>query len=202
MRYIRAEAMRIGVGRENSAYRGAAAHAGRLRQARIGRIGSLYRPAVRTDNWFDRATSVMNMDAGQPGHPTLPDRPARRLRVLVAEDHLFNQRLFALILGERGHDFAVVGDGREVLQILEQQSFDVILMDVQMPEMDGYQTTAEIRRRELVTGAHIRIIAMTAHTLQQDRDLSLAAEMDDYIAKPIDRLDLLRRIEQAPLAAD
>ena len=133
---------------------------------------------------------------------TLPEQPARRLRVLVAEDHPLNQRLFALILSERGHDHVVVSNGKEALQILEQQSFDVILMDVQMPEMDGYQTTAEIRRRELVTGTRTRIIAMTALELQQDRDLSLVAGMDDYIPKPIDRMDLLRRIETAPLAAD
>ena len=133
---------------------------------------------------------------------TLPEQPARRLRVLVAEDHPLNQRLFALILSERGHDHVVVSNGKEVLQMLEQQSFDVILMDVQMPEMDGYQTTAEIRRRELATGAHTCIIAMTALALQQDRDLSLAAGMDDYVSKPVDRLDLLRRIETAPLAAD
>ncbi len=133
---------------------------------------------------------------------TLPEQPARRLRVLVAEDHPLNQRLFALILSERGHDHVVVSNGKEVLQMLDQQSFDVILMDVQMPEMDGYQTTAEIRRRELATGAHTCIIAMTALALQQDRDLSLAAGMDDYVSKPVDRLDLLRRIETAPLAAD
>jgi two-component system sensor histidine kinase/response regulator len=152
---------------------------------------------------FDEVMPVMNITpATHQQADTLPEQPARRLRVLVAEDHPLNQRLFALILSERGHDHVVASNGKEVLQILEQQSFDVILMDVQMPEMDGYQTTAEIRRRELATGTRTRIIAMTALALQQDRDLSLAAGMDDYIPKPIDRMDLLRRIEAVPLAAD
>lgn len=162
--------------------------------------------AVRVYAVCDWATHVVNITAPDalPPADTLPERPARRLRVLVAEDHPLNQRLFALILAERGHDHVVVSNGKEVLQILEQQSFDVILMDVQMPEMDGYQTTDEIRRRELVSGTRTRtrIIAMTALALQQDRDLSLAAGMDDYISKPIDRLDLLRRIEAAPLVVD
>jgi PAS domain S-box-containing protein len=122
-------------------------------------------------------------------------RAARSLHVLVAEDHPINQRLVTQILAERGHSFAVAGNGFEALQLHDQQEFDVILMDGQMPEMDGYQAAQEIRRREQSTGKHVRIIAVTAHAMKQDRERCLAAGMDDYVSKPIDPDYLLQRLE-------
>lgn len=110
----------------------------------------------------------------------------RSLRVLVAEDHPVNQRLVGYVLKERGHSFALVANGLEALELHARDPFDVILMDGQMPEMDGYAATREIRRREQATGEHIHIIAVTANASKEDRQVCLDAGMDDYIAKPID----------------
>jgi two-component system sensor histidine kinase/response regulator len=116
--------------------------------------------------------------------------------VLVAEDHPINQTLVTELLRARGHFYAVAGNGLEVLAMLEQGEFDAILMDGQMPEMDGYQATGEIRRRERYTGRHIHIVAVTAHAMQEDRELCIAAGMDDYIAKPIEPDELFVALEK------
>ena len=127
-----------------------------------------------------------------PGGPPAP----RTLRVLVAEDHPINQLLVTELLRGRGHFFAVARNGVEVLQMLERQVFDAILMDGQMPEMDGYQAAAEIRRRETTSGGHIHIVAVTAHAMKDDRDACIAAGMDDYIAKPIEPEQLFATLEK------
>lgn len=123
------------------------------------------------------------------------DRPRRLLKVLVAEDHPVNQMLVTEILKSRGHSFAIANNGVEVLQSLEREPFDVILMDGQMPEMDGYQATAEVRRREQATGRHIRIIAVTANAMKGDRAKCLESGMDEYVSKPIDPDHLLGLLE-------
>lgn len=123
--------------------------------------------------------------------------PVRVLRVLVAEDHPVNQRLVAEILRERGHQATVAATGLEVLELLASQTFDVILMDGQMPDMDGYAATREIRRREARAGGHIPIIAVTAHVGGEQRQACLDAGMDDYISKPIDPDLLLDCLESA-----
>ncbi|MEP6605831.1 MAG: response regulator, partial [Nitrosospira sp.] len=115
--------------------------------------------------------------------------------VLIAEDHPINQKVVVEILRERGHAFAIANNGIEALQMLEHEAFDVVLMDGQMPEMDGYEATAEIRRREKETGKHIRIIALTALAMKSDREKCLAAGMDDYISKPVDADLLIQRLE-------
>ena len=122
-------------------------------------------------------------------------RPREALRVLVAEDNLVNQQLAVRLLEKRGIKAVVVGDGREALAVLEQQSFNLVLMDVQMPEMDGLEATAAIREREVKTGAHLPIIAMTAHAMKGDQERCLAAGMDFYIAKPICPEELIQAIE-------
>ncbi len=125
------------------------------------------------------------------------------LRVLVAEDHPVNQRLVQAILGHRGHALVLVASGREALAALEREEFDVVLMDVQMPDMDGFQTTAAIRAREKTSGAHVRILAMTAHALAGDRERCLAAGMDGYLAKPISPAELIELLERsAPVAPE
>jgi PAS domain S-box-containing protein len=111
--------------------------------------------------------------------------PSRRLRLLLADDNPVNQRLAVGLLEKRGHTVVVVDNGREALAALDRQSFDAILMDVQMPEMDGFEATAAIRERERTCGTRIPIVAMTAHAMRGDRERCLAAGMDAYVAKPV-----------------
>jgi two-component system sensor histidine kinase/response regulator len=113
-----------------------------------------------------------------------PD-PMAVLRVLVAEDNAVNQRLASRLLEKRGHRVTVTANGREAVETLANQTFDLVLMDVQMPEMDGFEATAVIREREKHSGAHVPIIALTAHAMKGDKDRCLAAGMDGYLAKPI-----------------
>ncbi len=117
------------------------------------------------------------------------------LRILLVEDSLVNQKLAATVLRKRGHDVSVASNGREALGVLELQAFDLILMDIQMPEMDGLEATRAIREREQATGDHIPIIALTAHALEGDRERCLDAGMDNYLAKPIHAKRLLETIE-------
>jgi PAS domain S-box-containing protein len=107
------------------------------------------------------------------------------LRVLVAEDNAVNQKLVARLLEKRGHSVSIVGNGREALESLEQEPYDLVLMDVQMPEMDGFEATGELRKREKHTGLHIPVIALTAHAMKGDRERCLEAGMDGYLSKPI-----------------
>jgi signal transduction histidine kinase/CheY-like chemotaxis protein len=124
-------------------------------------------------------------------------RTARPLRVLVAEDNPVNQRVAQAVLEQRGHIPVLAANGREAVAALEREAFDIVLMDIQMPEMDGFQATAEIRAREEATGTHIPILAMTAHALQGDRERCLAAGMDGYIAKPIRTDELIELVESS-----
>jgi CheY-like chemotaxis protein len=117
------------------------------------------------------------------------------LRVLLAEDNAINQRLAVRLLEREGHQVQVVATGTEVLARIQRERFDLVLMDVQMPEMDGLEATRRVRQREQTTGTHLPIIAMTAHAMKGDRERCLEAGMDDYIAKPILLKDLLDAIE-------
>ncbi|MEM7782235.1 MAG: response regulator [Planctomycetota bacterium] len=107
------------------------------------------------------------------------------LSILLAEDNLVNQKLAVALLTKAGHDVVIASNGRQAVQLFQQQPFDLILMDVQMPEVDGFQATAEIRKFEESTGKKIPIIALTAHASPSDRTKCLAAGMDEYLAKPI-----------------
>lgn len=118
-----------------------------------------------------------------------------RSRVLLAEDNVVNQTLAVRLLEKRGYTVSVVGDGRAALAALEKNSFDVVLMDIQMPDMDGFEATAAIRAKETSTGGHIPIIAMTAHALKGDQERCLSAGMDAYISKPIRTNELFATIE-------
>jgi len=122
----------------------------------------------------------------------------RRLHVLVAEDDDANRRLVMHLLRKCGHSAFGVADGESALQAIVGDEFDAVLMDVQMPGKDGFETTREIRAAELATGAHLPIIALTAHSMRGDMERCLAAGMDDYVAKPIraaELYDALARIE-------
>ncbi len=119
----------------------------------------------------------------------------KSLRILLAEDGLVNQKVAVNILEQRGHKVTIANNGQEAFSALGSESFDVLLMDVQMPVMDGFEATAIIRDREKKTGAHIPIIALTAHAMKGDRERCLEAGMDGYIAKPIRAKDLYKAIE-------
>jgi len=119
----------------------------------------------------------------------------RSLRVLLAEDNAINQKLASRLIEKRGHRVAVAGDGRAALEALEREAFDLVLMDVQMPVMDGFEATAVIRRQEKGTGRHVPIIAMTAHAMKGDRERCLAAGMDGYVPKPVQGQELFAEIE-------
>ena len=141
----------------------------------------------------------------QPAPP--PAEPASEspkravtLRILLAEDNPVNQQVALRMLERQGHSVTLAGDGRAALAALGRGPFDLLLMDVQMPDMDGFEATAAIRDRERGTGEHVAIFAMTAHAMAGDRERCLAAGMDGYIAKPIrkkDLLDALARVRPA-----
>ena len=141
------------------------------------------------------------------GQPAERDRPAlvtrhslrearHTGRILLVEDNSVNQLVARRLLEKRGHTVVVANNGREALAILEDAAFvgfGCVLMDVQMPEMDGFECTAIIREREQVTGSHLPIIAMTAHAMKGDEARCLAAGMDAYLSKPIQPDELFER---------
>jgi len=134
----------------------------------------------------------------EPAAPAVtPTRAARRLRVLVAEDNPVNQKLAQHLLERRGHTPILVGNGREAVETILHDRFDLVLMDLQMPEMDGFEATASIRARERAAGApRVAIIALTAHAMQGDRQRCLDADMDGYVAKPIKPVELFEVIDR------
>jgi len=139
----------------------------------------------------------------KPGGPAaaVPDddaapRGTNPLSILLAEDNPVNQKLALRLLNKRGYSVVTAASGVEALAALERQAFDAVLMDVQMPEMDGIEATAEIRARERGSGARIPIIALTAHALAGDRERCLEAGMDDYVSKPIQPALLFAAIER------
>jgi len=127
---------------------------------------------------------------------SVPRYAAGSSRVLVAEDNRVNQMLARCLLEKRGHAVSVVDDGRAVLAALDHGSFDIVLMDIQMPGIDGFEATAAIRKQERKSGAHILIVAMTAHAFKGDRERCLAAGMDAYVSKPIRQQELYATLDR------
>jgi CheY-like chemotaxis protein/HPt (histidine-containing phosphotransfer) domain-containing protein len=117
------------------------------------------------------------------------------LRVLLAEDNVVNQKLGRRVLEKQGHAVVVVGTGREAVEAVEREAFDLVLMDVQMPDLDGLEATGVIREQERGTGRHLPIIAMTARAMKGDREQCLLAGMDGYVSKPIQPGELFEAIE-------
>ncbi len=128
-------------------------------------------------------------------HPLREARSTPPLRILLTEDNPVNQLVALRLLEKRGHRVVVANNGREALAALENETFDLVLMDVQMPEMDGFETTNAIREKEKATKAHLPIIAMTAHAMKGDRERCLQAGMDAYISKPINGQELSRLLK-------
>ena len=169
----------------------------------IGVSAYLNKP-VRQSQLFDCLTAVMSRGPSVDGsetssplprlvtkHTLKPSPRVRHERILLAEDHLVNQKVALRQLARLGYHADVVANGREVLDALESVPYDLVLMDCQMPEMDGYEATAAIRQRE-GDAKHTLIVAMTAHALDTDRARCLAAGMDEYISKPVRPEELAR----------
>ncbi|MHB8897240.1 MAG: response regulator [Thermoguttaceae bacterium] len=143
---------------------------------------------VKQSELFDAIVMALGVTAAEDEYrPEGPEAEVQipPLHVLLAEDSLVNQKLAVGLLERHGHTVVVANHGREVLAAVESDRFDLILMDVQMPEMDGLEATEILRAKERDTGRHVPIVAMTAHAMQGDRQRCLKAGMDDYIAKPI-----------------
>jgi signal transduction histidine kinase/CheY-like chemotaxis protein len=126
----------------------------------------------------------------------LPATAARPLHVLLSEDNLVNQKVAARLLEKQGHSVEVTSNGSEVLAALARDTFDLILMDMQMPVMNGYDTAQAIRVRERGSGGHVPIVALTACAMKGDREICLKAGMDDYLSKPIHLAELLAVLER------
>ena len=138
---------------------------------------------------------------GTPALDTTTTPAAAPKRVLLAEDNLVNCAVAVGLLTRRGHQVVVAGNGAEALEALERESFDLVLMDMQMPVMDGLAATTHVRarERESPTRPRVRIVALTAHAMQGDRERCLDAGMDGYLSKPIDRFELYAAVEGAPV---
>ena len=120
--------------------------------------------------------------------------------MLIADDNLVNQKLITQLLRERGHEVAVVSNGRQAVEALTHGEYDLVLMDLQMPEMDGLEATAIIRARERLTHLRVPIVALTAHAMAGDRQRCLNAQMDDYLAKPIKAGELFEVLDRVLIA--
>jgi len=157
---------------------------------------------VRPDELIEsirKALASGSSPAGPRAEPGYSRNAERPLRILLAEDNPVNRKLAAAILGKMGHSVAVANNGVEAVAEWEQGGFDIIFMDLQMPEVDGFEATHTIRERERSTGAHIPIIAMTAHAMRGDRERCLAAGMDGHLPKPISQRDVRQALK--PYAA-
>ncbi|MHC4437222.1 MAG: PAS domain-containing protein [Planctomycetota bacterium] len=173
-------------------------YADSVRCRELGIDYSLMKP-VKQSELLDSIVEVLSVATGDEADvSTAPGKPVstRHLHILLAEDGLVNQKVAVSLLEQQGHKVTVANNGRQALAALDSESFDVVLMDIQMPTMDGYEATATIREKEKASGEHIPIVAMTAHAMKGDRERCLEAGMDGYIAKPIRAKDLYETIEK------
>jgi two-component system sensor histidine kinase/response regulator len=171
-------------------------HPHRLKEAGIA---ALLQKPVREAALFETLGHVLAGTSAprvvRPSATIASVSPVRPVRVLLAEDNIVNQRVAMGLLTRRGHQVTLANNGIEALDALTQSAFDVVLMDVQMPVMGGFEATRELRAREREEGRHTRIVAMTAHAMAGDRERCLEAGMDGYLAKPIDPQALFQAVE-------
>jgi len=164
---------------------------------RLGVAAYLLKPIKRSE-LFDALVMAMGISAPEEEAAEAPAKgpqAARPLKILLAEDSLVNQKLVRALLERRGHSVVVASNGHEAVAAFMSQHFDLVLMDIQMPEMDGLEATAAIRVAERSWGTHTPIVAMTAHVLQGDRERCLEAGMDEYLPKPVRARRLYEMIE-------
>jgi PAS domain S-box-containing protein len=164
----------------------------------LGAAGYVLKPVKQSD-LFDALSSALGITAAaiHSGEAQLPGpRFSRPLAILLAEDSEVNQKLVRGLLARQGHVVTVANNGQEALDAVERHHFDLLLLDIQMPQMDGLQVASELRARERHAGGHLPVIAMTAHAMAGDRDTCLAAGMDAYVTKPIRARVLLDTIAE------
>jgi PAS domain S-box-containing protein len=176
-----------------------AGHMGDAARCReLGISAYLVKP-IRQGELLEGICNVLNFSTQKEG-PLVTRHTLReaknRTRILLAEDNAVNQTLALRLLEKRGYIVSIACNGREAVAALEKETFDVVLMDIQMPEMDGFEATATIRERERPTGRHTPIVAMTAHALKGDEERCLSAGMDAYISKPIRTNELFSTIKK------
>jgi signal transduction histidine kinase/DNA-binding response OmpR family regulator len=170
----------------------------------LGISAYLLKPLQQTE-LLDAILTVLGHKPQSPDQrPTLVTRHSlreerRHLRILLAEDNPVNQMVAVRLLEKAGHTVMVVANGRDAVLMLEEQEFGLVLMDVQMPEMDGFEATRIVREKEIASHKHIPIIAMTAHAMKGDRERCLAVGMDGYLPKPICPAELLADVERFTL---
>jgi PAS domain S-box-containing protein len=168
----------------------------------LGCAGYLTKP-VKQSQLFDTILTVLSRQKAQAKEKpisivtrhTVEEQKSRRVHILLAEDNPMNQKLAVTLLKKAGYSVDAVEDGRMVMEAVKRRAYDLILMDVQMPEMNGFDATQAIRAKE-GEAKHTPIIAMTAHAMRGDRERCLQASMDDYISKPIEPQELLDVIEK------
>jgi CheY-like chemotaxis protein len=160
---------------------------------------------VKQSELFDAVIQALGFQApreeGGAGAPDDSGSRIRPLRILLAEDSLVNQKLAVSLLERKGHQVTVVENGKEAVSALEASEFDVVLMDLEMPGMDGLAATSIVRAREKTTGRHVPIIAMTAHAMKGDRERCLEAGMDNYVSKPVRAEELYAALRAAVAAS-
>jgi CheY-like chemotaxis protein len=161
-----------------------------LRAAILRALGPSAKPAPSP------ASAPIPLPAAAAVRRAAPSR-SQGLRILLVEDNIVNQKVATGLLEHEGHSVTVASNGREAVEAVDGEAFDLVFMDVQMPEMDGIEATAMIRERERGSGGRLPIVAMTAHAMKGDKERCLAAGMDGYVTKPIRRQILLESIDQA-----
>ena len=167
----------------------------------LGILSYLYKPIRKQELLSAILKALGRYQAPSRPEAVLP-APAKSLRILLAEDNRINQTVATRMLEKMGHSLIVAGNGQEALLLLELHPFDLVLMDIQMPEMDGLTATMRIREMERSTRLHVPIVAMTAHAMSGDRERCIEAGMDGYISKPISRQHLEEAIIDAIRAGD
>jgi CheY-like chemotaxis protein/HPt (histidine-containing phosphotransfer) domain-containing protein len=171
------------------------------------RIGAYLTKPIKKSDLADALAQALRPAFSDDQRPALPDDAARApaprppLHLLLAEDNVINQKLMVRLLEKAGHSVTLVRTGRAALEAIAQTRFDMVLMDVQMPEMDGFEATAAIRARERAIGGHLPLVATTAHAMRGDRERCLEAGFDGYVSKPIqfeELFDTIDRLAAAP----